>query len=71
MEGKFLNFFEVYRVLKIDVVLVSSFFVVDRKVFLKFFNEEFKFIRRVLFFFKIDGKLKMNFGFFYNIVVVE
>lgn len=61
VDGKLLNFIEIYRVLKGDVLL-NGFMGVDKNLLLRFFNEEFKILRWVFFFLKIEGNFKKNFG---------
>lgn len=71
VDGKILNFFEIYGILKFEGILVSSFLVVDKKGFFRFLNEELRIIKRVLFFFKIDGNLKIKFVLFYSVVLSD
>lgn len=61
VDGKLLNFIEIYRVLKGDVLL-NGFMGVDKNLLLRFFNEEFKILRWVFFFLKIEGNFKKNLG---------
>lgn len=53
VDGKILNFFEIYGILKFEGILVSSFLVVDKKGFFRFLNEELRIIKRVLFFLRL------------------